>query len=158
MRTNDNMNNKMDNATMVSDSFRPKQLLLRKRTVLTSNGFDRDAKSESCHRRTALVHLKMRTYAILLGACKRTRSANKRFPMRWPPKEIALASSGFGRDAKSDNCRLHTALVHLKIWREQNCNPKLLHGVNWCDNCVMSCNLCNPQIHHQGNLSFFIAP
>ena len=115
MRTNDNMNNKMDNATMVSDSFRPKQLLLRKRIVLTSNGFDRDAKSESCHRRTALVHLKMRTYAILLGACKRTRSANKRFPMRWPPKEIALASGGFGRHAKSESCRLHTALAPLKM-------------------------------------------
>ena len=103
---------------MVSDSFRPKQPLLRKRIVLTSNGFDRDVKSESYHRRTALVPLKMRTYATMLGACKRTRPANKRFSMRWPPKEmkeIALASSGFGRDAKSESCRLHTALVHLKM-------------------------------------------
>ena len=32
--------------------------------------------------------LKIRICALILGACKRTRPANKRFPMRWPPKEI----------------------------------------------------------------------
>ena len=81
------------------------------------SGLGRDAKSECYRRRTTLRPFRMRAYPpkFILGACKRTRSANKRFPMRWPPKEIASAPSGFNRDAESESCRRRTALGPSKM-------------------------------------------